>query len=392
MQTENIKPEPQGYPEETTISLLDIVSFLSDEWKKMAIAAIVGALIGAMGWMAMSTYKAESVLINNGALTFMSWRGLQKNLPILASQLLETNRISDEEKAQFRQLANASWWQKNVLPTYSLTKADTKDLATISKELQESGGTHILNLVVTATGRTKTEAESNVEIVTRFIKHGSAYLSIKNLINGYESQVLSTESNLRKKILDAEIELRFMRDRAKNLDALRARFPANAAVSNQQIVDLNDSNAKFMPISTQIVAVNSDINNTTESLQRMQDQLMQIKTLDVFVSRARPILESQPDGLALADALLEIEVQMRRELLAADTNGLQVLNDIQATLVSMRTGFSKSLDTSLTPLVTKNSPMMLIVGGFLGGAILAVLVALARKTYARITPVLSRAG
>ena len=392
MQTENIKPESQGYPEEATISLLDIVGFLSDEWKRMGIAAIAGALIGVIGWVAMTSYKAESVLINDGALTFMSWRGLQKNLPILASQLLETNRVSEEEKAQFRQLANASWWQKNVLPTYSLTKADTKDLATISKELQESGGTNILNLVVTATGRSKAAAESNVEIVTRFIKHGSAYLSIKNLINGYESQVLSTESNLRKKILDAEIELRFMRERAKNLDALRARFPANAAVSNQQIVDLNDSNAKFMPISTQIVAVNSDINNTSESLQRLQDKLNQIKTLDTFVSRARPVLENQPDGLALADALLEIEAQMRQDLLAGDTNGLQVLNDIQTNLVGIRTNFSKSLDSSLTPFVTKNSPMMLIVGGFVGGAILAALLALARKGYARINPILSRAG
>lgn len=392
MRQQKTEFELAGPIEESLISLLDILNFLRDEWKRICVSAIIGAILGAMGWGVLATYKAESVLINNGALTFMSWRGLQKNLPVLASQLLETNRVNDDEKSQYRQLANSSWWQKNVIPTYSLTKADTKDLATISKDLQESGGTNILNLVVTATGTSKASAEQNVETVTRFIKHGSAYLSIKNLINGYESQVLSTESDLRKKILDAEIELRFMRDRAKNLEALRTRFPANAAVGNQQIVDLKDSNAKFMPISTQLVAINSDINNTTESLQRMQDQLNQIKTLEVFVSKSVQILEVQTDGLALADKMLDIEAKMRKELAVDDTNGLQILNNIHATLVAMRTGFSKNLDTSLTPLIVKSSPNIPIVGGFLIGSLMAVIFALARKGYARLSLTKSRAS
>lgn len=385
MQQQKTEFELQNSTNESIISLIDIIDFLRNEWKGICISAILGAILGAIGWGVLATYKAESVLINNGALTFMSWRGLQKNLPVLASQLLETNRVNDEEKNQYRQLASSSWWQKNVVPTYSLTKADTKDLATISKDLQESGGTNILNLVVTATGNSKVSAEQNVETVTRFIKHGSAYLSIKNLINGYESQVLSTESELRKKILDAEIELRFMRDRAKNLEALRTRFPANAAVGNQQIVDLKDSNAKFMPISTQLVAINSDINNTTEVLQRMQDQLNQIKTLEVFVSNSLKILEVQSDGLALADKMLEVEAKMRTELAVDDTNGLQILNTIHASLVAIRTGFSKNLDTSLTPLIIKSSPNVPIFGGFLLGSLIAVAFTLARKGYARLS-------
>lgn len=384
MQQQNTNNEPLVYPDELTISLFDVVNFIRTEWKTIGIAAILGATIGAGGSNFLTKYKSESVLINNGALTFISWRGFQQNLPLYAAQLIETKRVKEEEIEQYRQMSDAKWWQKNVVPTYSLTKADTKDLATISKDLQDTGGTTILNFVITAKGNSKELAERNVATTAHFIKQGSAYLTIKNLINDYESKVLSTDSDLQRKILDSQIELKFMRDRAKNLEALRSRFPANAVVGSQQVVDLKDSNAKFMPISTQIVAVNSDINNTTEMLQRMQDQLSQIKTLRNFVSESLPIVEGQTDGLALAESLLELEGKMRKNILPDDVNGIQTLNNIQATLVAIHTNFSKGLDINLTPMVTKDGPIKSIAIGFIVGGILAALFSLVRKGFTRL--------
>lgn len=370
--------------EEEGIRLDEVIDFLSDHWKKAAIGAVAGAVLGVGGWSILANYKAESVLINNGAVSFMSWRALQKNLPILASQIVAAKQLKPGEEAQYGRLSSAVWWQKNVVPTYSLTKADTKDLATISKDLQESGGTNILNLVVTATGSSKEAAEANVDVSTRFIKEGLAYLSIKNLINGYESQVLNVDADLQKKILDAEVELKFMRERAKNLEALRQRFPQNAAVGSQQIVDLKDSSAKYMPISTQLVAINTDINNTVESLQRMRDQMAQMTVLKGFVAQALPLVAKDTNGLVLADALLKVEADMRQQLPPEDTNGLQMLNGIEATLVGFRTSFSKSLDTDLVPQVSRPGPVAPAAGGLLGGAALVFLMALSRKVLSRL--------
>ena len=365
--------------EDDGISLAQVVDFLSENWKRALAGAVAGALIGVGGWSVLATYKAESVLINNGALSFMSWRGLQKNLPLLAGQMVETKQVKPDEEATYLRLSDAKWWTKNVVPTYSLTKTDTKDLATISKDLQESGGTNILNLVVTAMGSSKEAALANVDVTTRFIKQGSAYLSIKNLVNGYESQVLNTDADLQKKILDAEVDLKFMRERAKNLEALRQRFPANAAVGSQQIVDLKDSNAKYMPISTQLVAINTDINNTVEALQKMRDQSAQMQVMRDFVAAALPVVDKETNGLALADALLKIESAMRQQVAAGDTNALQMLNGINATLVGVRTWFTKSLDTDLVPQVTKPGPLMPAVGGLFGGGVAVLLYALGRR-------------
>jgi hypothetical protein len=361
------------------LNLEDVFNFLYDHWKRLVIAALVGACLGLGGWFGFVSYKAESVLINNGAFSFMSWRGLQKNLPILASQIVETQQLTSEQEKQYRRLADAAFFQKNVVPTYSLTKADTKDIASISKELQEEGGTKILNLVMTATGSTKEVAESNVDLAIRFIKEGSAYLAIKNLINGYETKVLINDAEFQKKIIDAEVDLKFMSERAKNLELLRQRFPANVGVGSNQIVDVKDSNAKYMPISTQLVAINTDINNTLESLQRTRNGLLQSKFLRDFVTQAKPVVSAGSNGLALVDALLKIEIDLRQTVKADDINGLQILNDIEADLVTMRTHFTKGLESDILPQLTKPSPILFIAGGLFVGAFLQLLFVLIRK-------------
>ena len=390
-------PEPNlnAYPEqEDVIEFAQILEFLSTNVQKLVVAGFVGAVVGVGGWAVLAPYKAESVVtntsafnngtfnngtfnngtFNNGsALTFLSWRALQKNLPILASELLEGHKIPAEQERVYRQLSDTKWFAKHVTPTYSLTKGDTKDLASISKELQESGGNNILNLVISVNGSSKEAAESTASHVTNFVKGGSAFLAIKDLVNRYESRLLNIDADIQKKILDTEVELKFMRQRADNLEALRQRFPSNVAGGSQQLMDLKDANAKFMPISTQLVAINTDINNTLEALERLNRQLVQSKVLRAYIAKITPVLKSETDGIQLVDTLLEIEGEMRAEVTATDINANQMLNDIEANLVSIRTSFTKGLSSELAPQVTHMGPLMPAVGGLFAGSVLMLL-------------------
>jgi hypothetical protein len=194
-----------------------------------------------------------------------------------------------------------------------LSKSDTKDLASVSKAMTESGGDNIVNFVVSATASNKNRAEQDVVIATRFMQQGVAYLTLQNMVNNYEAQVLNTDSELRKRITEVRIELKFLQERAKNLESLQRRFPGNSAVGSQQVLDLADSNAKFMPISTQLVAVQSDINANEEQLTRMQDQLARIRVTSDFVTPALPLVAKEFNGLALVDQLLAIEADCAKK-------------------------------------------------------------------------------
>ena len=367
---------------EEGVDLGQVVDFLSEHWKKAAVGAVAGAVIGVGGWAVLAKYKAETVLVNSivssssssssssgsevRAINFISWRVLQKNLPILASQL----------ESNWQALGDANWWQKNVIPTYSLSKADTKDLAAISKDLQDSEGQTILSLTVNATGGTKEKALNRLDEATRFIREGSVYLLLKGQIIGYEAKLLNSDADLQKKITDTEVELKFLRDRAHNLESLRQRFPQNVAVGSQQIVDLKDSNAKYMPISTQLVAVNTDINNAEESLKRMRDQQAQMIVLGDYVAQARTLLEKETNGLKLSDGLLQIETEMRKTANKDDVNAQQILNDIRAQIVQVQARFTKGLESGSASYVSRTRPVLPMIGGVIGGAFAGLVYAL----------------
>lgn len=382
----NQQVSEQPVNDDDGINIGQVIEFVGAEWKRLAIGAAAGLVLGAGGWAVLSGYKAEQILVNNvrvggeGAISFLSWRGLQQNLPLLAAQLIEQKKVRPEDESQYRAMGSAQWWAKNVKPTYSLTKGDTKDFAALSKDLQD-GATTILNLVVTANGSSKDAAIAHVETATQFIKQGSAYLSVKNLIANWESQTLNTEAALQKKITDTEVDLKFMRQRAANLESMRQKFPQNVTVSTQQVVDLKDSSAKYMPISIQLVAVNTEINNSNELLERMRNELAQTKVMSVFVQQAKPLIDASADGLVVIEKLLAISQVLRTSADASDVNTIQILNTIDADLVGVRTSFQRSLAADLLPQVSRSGVLQPVAGGLVGGFVVTLLYALGRRAY-----------
>jgi hypothetical protein len=148
-------------PNQGEISLLDIVNFLQASWKKLAAASVVGAVLGLSAWFVLGSYSAEYVLLNNSnsnsnsfALDLVSWKMLQKSLPNLADQIIDEDKTPEGQSALYKKMSDDQWWQKNAVPSYALSKSDTKDLAGISKDLDAASST-ILSLTLAANGSSK---------------------------------------------------------------------------------------------------------------------------------------------------------------------------------------------------------------------------------------------
>jgi hypothetical protein len=160
---------------------------------------------------------------------------------------------------------------------------------------------------------------------------------------------------------------------------LRTRFPGNVVVGSQQVVDLKDSNAKYMPISTQIVAVQSDINAAQEDLARMRDKLAQSALLRAFVAKAQEETGKLHNGFALIDQLLKIVDGLRTAASQDDENAQLVLNTLQADLVKARTFYTKGLEIRLAPSVTPPALALPLVGGLLLGGFAMLVFLLLRN-------------
>jgi hypothetical protein len=386
MMSVDVRPESP----DSEISLLDIVNFLRSAWKKLAIAALVGAVLGLSSWYILGSYQAEYVLLNNNnnnsyALDLVSWKMLQKSLPNVAAQIVEEGAAPKDQENLYRAMSSPDWWQKNITPSYALSKADTKDLAGVSKDLTDSASTTILSLTVTAQGSTKANSLENVRAAAKFLRTGGAYLQIRNILNGYESETVSTVADIRKKITTTEINLGYQQLRVKNLEDLHKRFLGSANVGQQVVVDVKDSGAKYLPLTTQIIAANSDINQSKEDLVRLHDRLAQIEVLKNFLEEVRPLVEKTPDGLDLVGQLLLIEKALQAKVVKGDARQQEVLDQLHAQLSQIKARFTMGLEGNTTPTVSgKKGMVKSTVGGLAGLFFLTLFVLLGQRVWLSI--------
>jgi hypothetical protein len=171
--------------------------------------------------------------------------------------------------------------------------------------------------------------------------------------------------------------------RAKALEDLHKRFPGGNNASNQ-VVDPKDSGAKYLPLATQIIAVNNDINLSKEALQRYKDRLAQITQLKIFLDEAMPLTEKTFDGIVLGDELLAVEAKMRAKMSKDDIKQKEVLDQLRTELFSVKSRFTKSLDANTAPTSIKKGMIKTTAGGLAGAFFLMLLALLGQRVLTSI--------
>jgi hypothetical protein len=363
---------------ETEISLIDIVEFIQESWKLLLGAGIVGGVIGLGGWFAFANYKAELILQNNDGFDIISWRSAETILPNLAAEMLEKKAVPDNQTTLYNKISSPTWLNKNVQVNYALSKKEAKDLPGMSKYL-DSAAVAIQSFAITSSAPAKAEALNEVLEVAQFVGNGTAYIAIKKLLNDYKINSILQAASVQQKISAAEIELAYLKERAKNLELLQKRYPSATNIT-QQVVDPKDTGAKYLPLTTQIIAINSDINANKEGLERLNDQLNQAKTYEVFLKDAAPLMSGRYDGIGMVKDLLTVEENLRTKTAPGDIKMLQTLDAIRAQFLNIEMNSRNRLQQNTAPTVGKSRSMLknAAIGSLIAGFLMLAFL-LGRK-------------
>ena len=198
------------------------------------------------------------------------------------------------------------------------------------------------------------------------------------ILNAYEGEAIGTAADIQNQITSTEIEQSYLKERVKSLEELLKRFPGNAA-GNQQVVDPKESGAKYLPLTTQIIAVNNDINQNKERLIRLNDRLNQIALMKQFLVEALPLAEAEFDGILLSKSLLSIEEKLRKGLPADDVKNRQALDQLRSQLLTIEARFTKGLEANTAPVTKKTGMLKATAGGLVGVGFLMLVFLLGRK-------------
>jgi hypothetical protein len=376
------------------ISLSDIIAFLAGEWRKLVAGAVVGLVLSIGAAVLVVQYKAEAVILNANAnanaettqppIDFLSWKYLQKSLPELARRVVELKRAKPDEEKLYKQLSDPKWWEKNVEPNFALSKDDRKNLAGVGKDLEGSAGSTILFFIMTDSAADKETAEKNLATDIRFMRTASTYWALRNLIRQIDVSMSNTEAQLVKSIGASEIEIDYLLQKAQSYEALRKRYPNSDAGNSRQVVEVKEGGAKYLPLDTQLVAVNTEILSAKESLTRMRDKQKQHAITKEFLQKALPALEEHTDGLALGNDLLATLTEMRKKLPIKDRLQQQALSEVESDVASILVRFDKGLRVSVAPQASKVSSLLKSGAlGLFGGGVLMLLFVMGQNAWLR---------
>ena len=364
--------------EEDEISLFDLINPLIARWKTWVGAASVGLVVGAVFWVSKG-FDAELAARPVRRLEFAQWRVLSNGLPALAEHLREIPSTTPESKALFDVISQPGWWTKNAIPQYTYSKNDIKELNLSDKELDT---TSINRLVIRARGGGRDDAVRMVRDIERYIRDGGVYIAAKSALSQYALDSQDIFQNLQAKISKEMLELEYLNKRAEAIESLRKRYPDNEKSVPQAFLDPKDNAAKYLPLSTQLVAVKTEINAVEESLSRSNDRLEEQKVVQQFLSKGLPLLEAETSGFALLAKLSEVEKEMRRSVDTSNLRQILALNLIAERLAGIEVSYGQLFEEN--SLVTaRRAPKLPVALGLVAGLLLGVMWVLFSDAYRR---------
>jgi hypothetical protein len=371
----------EDYTKGGSINIWELLAY----WKTILAGGIIGLLLGA-GVSYFSSYAVKATIINNGASDFLAWRNLKSNLPILASKILHSQKFTNsKEQQEMKKLSVQKWWENNFVPTFAVSKTDTKDLLPQSTDLREIGTTKIVNYIVTSSAKTKDEAIAGVQIDSVFFQTGASYFALKTLINDYDVTAINTNALLQKTMSNVEVALTSLKKREENLRKLTEAHKNESTNQSIQMLaadHINATMAKFLPLSMQLIAVESEINQQNETLDVTKGLMEENSFLETFVKLALPVIDSNFDGIKSAEELHQILQEKRKTIDAKNLNTLNKLNTINADITGILTTYRKGLYINVPPDAKKPIALIkLLLGGLLLGLFLTFIGIFIHKSW-----------
>ena len=364
------------------ISLFDLVQSLLENWKSIAVAALLGVLLEVGAWW-LKGYEAEIKAKPVAPLDFVEWRRIVVGLPALAESRALAATSSGGDDRFYQTLSKGEWWSKNVLPQYRYAKGDIKDLAGIAKEEQERGATIIESLLFRGKGGDRAEAIALAAGVENFVREGGLMMALKSIVERLDLTGRRVTAEVQAKISRDEVELGYLQKRAAMLKKLAQQYPDKQQNAFQLVLDPKGEAARFLPLSTQLIAVETAINGLEESLSRSRDRLEVARITNAFVERALPLVRSDTEGFVLAKKLMQIEAEVRKAIDPANKAQLAAIDELANELNSHYQRFKSLFEADLMASVRRPALGLFLALGLLGGGLAGILFFFVRTAWRR---------
>jgi hypothetical protein len=397
------KPSAPLSPEldDPEIGLEDVLNALRLSWRGILLGALLTPLLVAGAIKIFGKFSAEATLSNiciqqdlankdkdkdkdkdkglECALTFARWRMLAENLPGVAGQWAATLEGRGENPRPLGWLASAPWWEKQVVPVYGISQAETKKFPLMDEKLKAES-TRISQIKITMTDRKVERAKEGLEWSLRFLRDGATYLELKNLLDGYQGEVAVLTAGFSGEQLRAEVESGYLKTRLKEFETLMER-DKDLTSHDEVRVDVGTVDPSFLPLRTQANALKVSLYGLEEKLKRLKAEEEAVGVLEAFIGQAKAVMADQYQGQSgdtLTQGLFTIVEGLSAGVSVDDLPRQQAISRIRGDIARIQGRYSVQLPELSRRIEPPRVVIVALAGSVLGGAFLGFILAFGR--------------
>jgi hypothetical protein len=206
----------------------------------------------------------------------------------------------------------------------------------------------------------------------------------------YDLDLNKSKWNLKTKISESSLMLDSYDASIKNLIGLKKEYPAiiTGEVNSSQLLDLKEANAKYLPVSTQIIAYAIERNNQRELLRSYNEMLIQLEFYDLFLKNSKPLLETGSKNPNLTMQLIEILHSLSKSIITNSENSVISIieEDLNKIMILQNQGFIATGQASVVgPRYFINSVIGLLCG-FIASIMFSLALSLLKIHKSNIVP------
>ncbi len=263
-------------------------------------------------------------------------------------------------------------------PRFALTKSDVRDLTEIPKDPGALLGVDIAT--DSADANTAIRMAKAVAIYVRdvLIEGRAGDLTLIRL-GDLEQQL----GELRVGIASASNDLGALQHKRDNLEKLRPRFPDSGRLDARQVVSLDNNGERFLPLSVQLLGVESEIVSSREKLERNRNRLEKAEFMRDYFVRARGLIGPVRTAPEIIDGLVRTRADVLQNRDAASNGIREGLAEIDADITDMQLLVNQAIKLDTEPhraiAWERYRREILLLAFLMIGILLGVLYALVSK-------------
>lgn len=366
---------------EDEISLADIVIYLINNLKWIVGGGGLGLLVAAAAFFANASSVTTTYIVNDAGIDIPFLKRIQQ-------QILTTAK---SESAHFpnlpiyKQLELEKWWTDNLIPTFPLVKKDIKEFGETKLEIGR-----ITGFTLTNKNASELESSQDADLTIKVFKNAFAFIRLNDLIQSYKQSIEVNLAAIDQRRVQIEVELVYLKKRMGYLETLKLKFPQSQSQIGNQILDPKESASKYLPLNTQLIALQLEINTLNEQLEKSKDEIAILETKkDVL----KDLQKMSAAGQKPID-MINYEFEKLTRLIALESNSpnvekrnLLALRAALADIANIQNTVNFGLSRTSARIDEKSSPMLLplgLIAGLFGGLLFAFALTAQKQIKAKL--------